>query len=92
VATEEFFSGLKWLQHEDHHSPPSSAMAKKERSHTSILPCYHGFLLKLRTRTTINLPLPVVLSNSDSNSYLNDDKIKHLVMTMQEDNNDREQL
>jgi len=38
------------------------------------------------------LHLPVMLSNSDSHSYLNGDKIKHLVMTVQEDNNDREQL
>ena len=56
VGTEQFFSGVKWPQHEDHHSPPTSAMAKKEWSLTSILPCYHGFLLKLRTRTTYKFP------------------------------------
>lgn len=81
VGTDESFSGVKWLQHKDHQSPPSSAMAKKEWSHTSFLPCSHGFLLKLRTSTTLNLPLPVVLLDSDSNSYLTDNRSKHLVMT-----------
>ena len=51
VGNEESFSGVKWLQHEYLHSPPSRAMAKTECSLTSILPCYHGFLLKLRART-----------------------------------------
>lgn len=57
VSVGDFFLGIRWLMHEDEHSPPPSATVKNAWSYTTTLPyaLMASWLIKHRDRFTFHI-------------------------------------